>query len=78
MDLVANTRRYFIQLAWVISFVGSIVANIQTDFPNYVWWAIAYMFCCIGGVIVVIGSDSSLSYGVAVSVSPMKILVRTF
>lgn len=53
-------------LAWLISFVGSIVANVQTDFPNYVWWAVAYMFCCIGGIVVVIGSDTSLSYGVAI------------
>ncbi|QKX63530.1 uncharacterized protein TRUGW13939_10701 [Talaromyces rugulosus] len=54
-------------LAWIISFVASIIANIQVDFPNLVWWATAYMLLCIIGVIVVIGSDTSLVYGVAIT-----------
>jgi SHO1 osmosensor len=53
-------------LAWLISFIGSIIANIQTDYPNYAWWAIAYMICLIAGIIVVIGSDTSLTYGNAI------------
>ncbi|KAJ9268352.1 hypothetical protein DTO212C5_5504 [Paecilomyces variotii] len=53
-------------LAWLITFVACIVANIQSDFPNYAWWAVAYMLCIIVGVTVVIGSDTSLVYGVAI------------
>lgn len=54
-------------LAWLISFIGSIIANVQTDFPNYVWWAVAYMICVIAGIIVVMGSDTSLTYGNAIT-----------
>jgi SHO1 osmosensor len=64
IELVLTCRAS--QLAWIISFVASIIANIQVDFPNLVWWATAYMLLCIIGVIVVIGSDTSLVYGVAV------------
>lgn len=54
-------------LAWLISFIGSIIANVQTDFPNYVWWAVAYMICVIAGIIVVMGSDTSLTYSNAIT-----------
>ncbi|KAK2750427.1 Transmembrane osmosensor [Myotisia sp. PD_48] len=53
-------------LAWVIAFVSSIVVDIQTSFPNYFWWAIAYELCCIVGVAVVMASDTAHIYGTAV------------
>ncbi|KAL1971044.1 hypothetical protein VTN77DRAFT_2878 [Rasamsonia byssochlamydoides] len=53
-------------LAWVISFVSSVIANLQTGFPNYVWWAVVYMLGCIIGIFFVVASDTSLVYGVAV------------
>ncbi|KUJ09864.1 putative high osmolarity signaling protein Sho1 [Mollisia scopiformis] len=54
-------------LAWFIAFVGSIIATAQhTDFPNYSWFAIAYMMCCIIGVFVVIASDTTQTYHVAI------------
>jgi SHO1 osmosensor len=53
-------------LSWLVSFVSSIVANIQTDFPNYVWWAIAYMLICILGIITVMASNMRLIYSMAI------------
>lgn len=73
MELVLTCRAS--QLAWIIAFVSSIIANIQVDFPNLVWWATAYMLLCIIGVIVVIGSDTSLVYGVAVC--PYQLFLQT-
>lgn len=53
-------------LAWVISFVSSIIATIHGPFPNLAWWTIAYTLLCILGVSAVIVTDTSLVYGVAV------------
>jgi hypothetical protein len=57
------------QLAWFIAFVGSVIATAEhTDpvFPNYAWFAVAYMLCVIIGVFVVIASDTTQTYHVAV------------
>jgi SHO1 osmosensor len=57
------------QLAWFIAFVGSIIAtaeHLEDQFPNYSWFAIAYMLCCIVGVFVVIASDTTQTYHVAI------------
>jgi SHO1 osmosensor len=53
-------------LAWLIAFVSSIIADLQTDYPNYSWWAICYMFCVIVGLVVAFGTDTCNVYGVAI------------
>lgn len=56
------------QLAWVISFISSIIAQIQTrdSFPTYTWWTVVYYFFVIGGVFIVVASDTTQTYHVAV------------
>lgn len=61
----ANTRN--LQLAWLITFVASLIAALRGAFPNFAWWVIAYMFCVVVGVFIVMGSDSTQTYHVAVS-----------
>lgn len=53
-------------LAWMIAFIASLISDIRSDFPNFAWWAIAYMLCCIVGVLVVVASDSTQTYHVAI------------
>jgi len=57
-------------LAWFIAFVGSVIATAEErsndQFPNYAWFAIAYMLCVIIGVFVVIASDTTQTYHVAI------------
>ena len=55
----------------MVAFVSSLISDIQSDFPNFAWWVVAYDFCCIIGVLVVVASDSAQTYHVAV-----RILVR--
>ena len=50
----------------MVAFVSSLISAIRTDFPNFGWWVIAYNFCCIVGVAVVVASDSAQTYHVAV------------
>lgn len=54
------------QAGWLIAFVSSIIANIDQEYPNYSWWALAYMFCCIIGVIVAVAADAIYTYHVAI------------
>lgn len=63
------------QLAWIIAFVGSVIGSLHGEFPNYTWWALVYFFCCIVGVIVVVGSESEDTYHVAVR-SPRSLPAR--
>lgn len=58
-------------LAWFIAFVGSVIATAQhipspDTFPNYSWFGIAFMLCAIIGVFVVIASDTTQTYHVAI------------
>ncbi|KAL7621060.1 Transmembrane osmosensor [Parahypoxylon ruwenzoriense] len=57
-------------LAWVISFISSIIAQIQSTprngFPPYSWFAIVFMLPLIGGIFVVVASDCIQTYHVAV------------
>ncbi|KAI0204196.1 hypothetical protein F4808DRAFT_457296 [Astrocystis sublimbata] len=59
-------------LAWLISLIGSIIGQINSDpssrdtaFPKFVWWSIVFMFLLIPGVFVVVASDSIQTYHVA-------------
>ncbi|RAL68626.1 hypothetical protein DID88_007339 [Monilinia fructigena] len=57
-------------LAWLIAFIGSILATAShppnDGFPNYSWFTIAYMLCCILGIFVVIASNTTQTYHVAI------------
>lgn len=53
------------QAGWIIAFVSSIIAAISEEYPNYSWWALAYMFCVIVGVIVAVAADAVDTYSVA-------------
>jgi SHO1 osmosensor len=50
----------------MIAFFSSIAAQVQASFPNFSWWAIAYMLVCIIFVFVVIASDTTQTYHVAI------------
>jgi SHO1 osmosensor len=50
----------------LIAFISSIVAQIQSPFPNYSWWTVVYMLFCIIGVFVVIASNTIETYHVAI------------
>ncbi|KAK2761132.1 Transmembrane osmosensor [Arachnomyces sp. PD_36] len=58
-------------LAWLIAFIASIIAEIQSiddpdrDFPPYSWLATSFMLCLIIGITFVVGSNTSHTYGVA-------------
>ncbi|KAK5139438.1 Transmembrane osmosensor [Oleoguttula sp. CCFEE 6159] len=53
-------------LAWLIAFIASVISDIRSLFPNFAWWALSYMFCCIVGIVVTIASDSVYTYHVAI------------
>ncbi|KAF2159394.1 hypothetical protein M409DRAFT_71061 [Zasmidium cellare ATCC 36951] len=52
---------------WIIAFVSSVIADIQTDYPNYSWWCLVYMFFCILAVIFVVGADCVFTYHVGLT-----------
>lgn len=57
------------QLAWVISFIGSIIARVQETkrdpFPPYSWFALVFMLPLIIGITIVVASDCIQTYHVA-------------
>ena len=54
------------QLAWLIAFVASLIADIRGNFPHFAWWTIAYDLCIIVGITIVIAADATQTYHVAV------------
>ncbi|KAK7537035.1 high osmolarity signaling protein sho1 [Phyllosticta citribraziliensis] len=54
-------------LAWIIAFISSIVGSLHGNFPNYTWWALVYMFCCIVGITVTVGAQVEDTYHVAIA-----------
>jgi SHO1 osmosensor len=57
-----------LQLAWIISFFASVFAQIQSkgDFPEYTWWAVVFYFFLVIGIFIVVASDTTQTYHVAV------------
>lgn len=53
------------QLAWLIALVGTIVTEANGDVQSYAWFSVFYMLPCIIGVSVVIASNTSATYHVA-------------
>jgi SHO1 osmosensor len=57
------------QFAWISTFICSIISTVQdnTDpYPNYSWFSIAFMFCLIVGIFVIIVSGTAHDYHVAI------------
>ncbi|KAL8952064.1 MAG: hypothetical protein Q9222_002016 [Ikaeria aurantiellina] len=54
------------QLAWLIAFVASLIADIRGKFPHFAWWTIAYDLCIIFGITIVIAADAVQTYHVAI------------
>lgn len=58
------------QLSWMIAFFGSIFAHIQEteddEFPLFTWWSVVFYFFLIIGIFVVVASDSTQTYHVAI------------
>ncbi|KAF9875168.1 SH3 domain-containing protein [Colletotrichum karsti] len=59
-------------LAWIIAFISSIIATTQVtnstgSFPAFAWWTVVYMFFLIAGVFIVVASDTTQTYHVALS-----------
>jgi hypothetical protein len=57
----------FLQLAWIISFISTVLAHIQVpkDFPLYTYWSLVFFLGVIVGVFIVVASDSTQTYHVA-------------
>lgn len=55
-------------LAWIISFAASIAGQVETtsSFPTYTWWAVVFYLFLIVGIFVVVASDSTQTYHVAI------------
>lgn len=54
-----------VQCGWLIAFISSIIADVETNYPNFAWWTLVYMLGCIIGVFVVVATDSIQTYHVA-------------
>ncbi|KAF2214172.1 hypothetical protein CERZMDRAFT_38377, partial [Cercospora zeae-maydis SCOH1-5] len=52
---------------WLIAFVSSVIADINSSYPNYSWWTLAYLLVCIVGVIYVVGADVVYTYRIALT-----------
>lgn len=77
LRLVASTTNKHVQLAWIISTVTLVVAQIEAankykDDPSnslnkFPWWAIVYTLALIVGVFVIVASDTIHTYHVALT-----------
>lgn len=54
------------QCGWIIAFVSSVIADIGLEYPNFAWWTLAYMFCCIIGIFIAVATDTTHIYHVAI------------
>ena len=52
------------------------MSDVRSAYANFVWWAVVYMFFCIIGVMVVVASDSTQTYHVAVRTDPYNFSAR--
>lgn len=64
-DPFALTSLSISLLAWLITFISSVIAKVQTEFANFHWWAITYSLLCIIGAAFVMSTASSHVYGTA-------------
>lgn len=55
-----------LQLAWLIAFIASIIADINNPYPKYAWWTIVYMLCAIIGITITFAADATSHYAIAV------------
>ncbi|KAL1841746.1 hypothetical protein VTJ49DRAFT_6660 [Mycothermus thermophilus] len=55
-------------LAWIISFVSTILAHVQVpkDFPLYTYWSLVFFLGIIVFIFIVVASDSTQTYHVAI------------
>ncbi|KAF2454155.1 hypothetical protein BDY21DRAFT_113265 [Lineolata rhizophorae] len=53
-------------VAWMIAFISSIIADARDSFPNFAWWAIVYMFMCIGGITLSVATDTEDMFSVSI------------
>ncbi|EEH21641.1 hypothetical protein PABG_03857 [Paracoccidioides brasiliensis Pb03] len=53
-------------IGWLLSLVTCVISDVQGIFPNYVWWAVTYMFVTIIGLAIVMGSQTSHVYAIAI------------
>jgi SHO1 osmosensor len=56
-------------LAWIITFISCIIAQVQAPkgngFPQFSWWSAIYMLFVVAGVICAIAADAVQTYHVA-------------
>lgn len=57
-------------LAWLITFISLVIAQVQVatlrELPPFAWWAVVYMIFLILGIFVVVASDATNNYHVAI------------
>lgn len=62
------TANHSLQLAWLIAFIGTIVATVEVEgLSRFPWWAVIFNLFLTVGVFVVVASDTVHTYHVAVS-----------
>jgi len=53
-------------IAWLISIVGSVIAQTDTPINGFIWWTIAYQLCCLLGVTVIVGYNAHQRWSMAI------------